>query len=248
MRAPSRRQPTPHWMRPVTERLSPTITFLVVANALIFAFYALVKPARVFVDSHLALSGPGLLSGEVWQPFTSLFVHIEPIGFFFGMLGLWFVGATIERELGRRRFLTLYFVPAVVGNVVMAVLSTRFGPPELFAGSGAAVLALFVAFGKIYGRTPARVFGSLVLEARVLTGIFVAFALLMDLSRGALPALAGDVVSVLLAYVMAGGRGAFVRSLFDRMRGKGGGRRRLQVMEGGRRRSGAEEKRSRYLN
>ena len=48
------------------------------------------------------------------------------------------------------------------------------------------VLALFVAFGRIYNRTPARLLGNLVLEARTLTIILVAFALLADLFRGRL--------------------------------------------------------------
>ena len=58
----------------------------------------------MFIETHLAL-GPAALLGrpvpELWQLVTSLFVHLEPWSFFFNMLGLWFVGATIERQLGR---------------------------------------------------------------------------------------------------------------------------------------------------
>ena len=57
---------------------------------------------------------------ELWQVVTSLFVHLDLWSFFFNLLGLWFVGATIERQLGRTRFLMLFLVPAVLGNLVMA--------------------------------------------------------------------------------------------------------------------------------
>jgi membrane associated rhomboid family serine protease len=242
MRGPARHQHTPDWVRPLTQRLTPTITVLVVLNAFLFAFYALVKPARMFVQDHLAL-GPAVLAGlELWQLVTSLFVHLDPISFFFNLIGLWFVGATIERELGRSKFLVLFFVPAVIGNAVMAVLWAAAGSSDVTSGSSLGVLSLFVAFGKVYNRTPARVFGSLVLEARTLTLILVGFALLADLTRGSWVALVGDVVAITLAYLLVGGRGGGLRELWNRLRGRGG-RRRFGVVEGGR-----EDRKSPYLN
>jgi membrane associated rhomboid family serine protease len=240
MYARSGRNPTPGWMRPVKERLSATITALVVVNALVFAFYALVRPARMFIDSHLALTAQAFLSGEIWQPFSSLFVHLEPISFFFAMIGLWFVGVSLERELGRRRFLAMFFVPGVLGNVATALVAARFGHGELYPGSGTAILALFVAFGTLYNRTPARILGGLVLEARVLALILVGFALVADIARGSLPALIGDVVAIGLAYMIAGGRGGALRALFAPR--KNDGRRRFQVVEGGRRKDRSSSK------
>ena len=176
MRAPSR-DPTPPWFRPVQDRLSPTITALVVVYALLFALYAVVKQSRMFIETHLALGPAALLGRPVPGAVAGRHLAVRPPGpwsFFFNVLGLWFVGATIERQLGRSRFLMLFLVPAVLGNLVMAgmMFLTRRG--ELFAGSGLAVLALFVAFGRIYDRTPARILGGLVLEARTLTLILVA--------------------------------------------------------------------------
>jgi membrane associated rhomboid family serine protease len=247
MRAPSR-DPTPPWFRPVQDRLSPTITTLVVTNALLFALYAVVKPSHAFIENHLAL-GPTALQGrpipELWQVVTSLFIHLEPWSFFFNVLGLWFVGATIERQLGRTRFLTLFLVPAVLGNLVMAGVMRLTGAEQLLAGCGLAVLALFVAFGRLYDRTPARILGGLVLEARTLVLILVAFALLSDLLRWSMVGLAGDVVALVTGYVLAGGRGAGLRELFTRFGRRS--RRRFSVVDGGRP-STKEDRRSRYLN
>ena len=121
----------------------------------------------------------------------------------------------------------------MLGNLVMAglMLLTRHRG-ELFAGSGLAVLALFVAFGRIYDRTPARILGGLVLEARTLTLILVAFALLADLLRGSMVALAGDVVALIAGYVLSGGRGAGLRELFTKF-GRRASKRRFRWSRAG---------------
>lgn len=217
-------------MRPVTQRLSPAIKALVMAEALIFAFYALVREVRVFFTEHLVI-GPGFLAGKLWQPVSSLFVHVEPLGFMFNLIGLWFVGAAVERSLGTRRFFTIFVASGVAANVTMALLSTT---SEIFSGCGVSILALFVAFGVIYDRTPVRVLGGLVLSARALTAILVAFALVADLTRGAWAAFAGDIVAIFVGFVLAGGRGYGLLGFLSGLRAKRV-RRRYQVIEGGKR-------------
>jgi rhomboid family protein len=233
MRTPiARRGSDPSWMRPITDRLSPVIRALVVIEAVLFLFYVVVKPAQIFFHEHLAL-GPLFFRGEIWQPVTALLVHIDFISFAFNIIGLWFVGATVERTLGARRFLVVFFATGVAAALTTLLLFRVTGDARLIAGSGSAVLALFVAFGAAFGRTPTRVLGGLVLEARTLTAILVGFALVADLVNGSLAQLAGDVVAVILGYVLAGGRGQELKKMFGGMRAKRA-RRRYQVLEGGR--------------
>jgi rhomboid protease GluP len=241
MRVPSR-DPTPPWFRPVSERLSPTITVLVVASAISFALSTVVQGVRFVVQEHLALGREALTGGEVWQLLTSMFVYLEPISFFFNIIGLWFVGATIERQLGRTRFLVVFFVSGLLGNLGIAVVLMLTQAPTPFFGCSLGVLALFVAFGRIYDRTPARVLGGLVMQARTLTIILVAFALVTDILNASIAALVGDLIALGAGYVLSGGRGAGLHELFARFRG--GSRRRFHVVEGGRQ----EDRRSRYLN
>jgi membrane associated rhomboid family serine protease len=229
-------------MRPITDRLSPVIKFLVIANALLFAYYLFARQSRDFILLHLALS-PNLLAGEIWQPVTSLFVHLDALNFFFNMLGLWFVGATIERQLGTRRFLTIFFLTGVVSNLVMVALAYYAGSTLVAAGCGSAVIALYVAFGVLFDRTPTRILGGLVLEARTFTAILIGFVILSDLGQKAWAALGGHVVAMVLAYLMAGGRGEDLKRLWGSARAKRV-RRRYQVLEGGRGHSGKPP----YLN
>src|SRR5688572_3055936 len=124
MRTPSpRRGGEPSWMRPITERLSPVIKALVIAETLIFVFYVMVQGLKWFFVEHLALSAAAL-RGEVWQPVTALFVHLEGFSFFFSLIGLWFFGAAVERQLGTRRFLILFLGSGVAANVAMGLVAT----------------------------------------------------------------------------------------------------------------------------
>jgi membrane associated rhomboid family serine protease len=220
-------------MRPITDRLSPVIKFLVIADALVYAYYVVVRESREFFQQHLAVGGR-FWAGELWQLVTSLFVHIDPISFFFNIIGLWWVGATIEHQVGTRRFLTIFFVTGLVSDTVLVLLSGPGGGQPLSAGCGSSVLALYIAFGTIMDRTPARILGSLVLEARTFMAILIGYVVVVDLSTGSLALLASHVSAMLLGHVLVGGRGRGIKALWGTLRAKRA-RRRYQVLEGGRR-------------
>jgi membrane associated rhomboid family serine protease len=226
-----RRKGRPSWTDPIADRLTPTIKVLVVSNALIYFFYVFVRPVRPLVEAHLVL-GPGLFAGELWQPLTSLFVHLSPLGFVFNLIGLWFVGATIERTQGARRFVTLFLVAGVLANLTMAAVwqLRAFRPPYYDDGCSYAVLALFVAFGRIYGSASTQVFGGLFLRARTLAIIFVVWAALASLARADWAGLAGVAVTALVGYLGAapgGFREAWAGFKARRLR------RRYRVIDGG---------------
>ena len=220
----------PPWLRPLAQRLSPTVRTLVVALAVPWLFYVLVKPARGLMDDYLVL-GPGVMRGRVWQIVTSLFVDRNPLAFL-NLLGLWFVGAAIERTLGRRRFLVVFFATGLAANLVIALLSAWWGQCVLYSGCGDSVLGLFVGLAVLYGPAQVRVIGTLALPARVLAGLFVGLALIASAAYGAWPAVFGTVVAVCLAYLLCGGRGRDTRDLISWLQRKIG-RRRWRVFEGG---------------
>src|SRR5689334_4567418 len=53
--------------------------------------------------------------GSFWTPLTYTFLNPEPLSLLFGLLGLWFVGASLERMWGTRRFLVFYFLSSATG-------------------------------------------------------------------------------------------------------------------------------------
>jgi membrane associated rhomboid family serine protease len=222
-------------MRPFTQRLSPAIRNLVIAETVLFGLLVMAKPLRDFIATRLVL-GPGVLTGDLWQPLTSLFAHLDLWGFFFDMIGLWFVGATIEQVLGKRRFLLLFFGAGLAANLAIAGLMALLGTPASNPGCGDSVLALFVALGVAYGRAPVRVWGQLVLQARVLTFILIGMAVLSQLFQGAWPQLGGTLVAIAVGYVIAGGKIGLVAEFLAGLRGKK--RTTFDVLDGGRGKGG----------
>jgi membrane associated rhomboid family serine protease len=222
-------------MRPITERLSPSIRNLVIVQAVLYGLFIMASPLRPTLKEHLAL-GPLVASGELWQPLTSLFVHEEFLSFIFDLIGLWFVGATIERALGRRRFLLMFFASGLSSNVAIALLSGLYGWQSLYAGCGDSVLALFVSLGVLYGPTQVRVFGQLALQARILSAILVGMSVLSALMQAAWPSLAGTLIAIAIGYYLSGGKTRWIVELVTRIRSQRRGS--LHVLDGGRVKAG----------
>lgn len=223
------------------DRLTPTIKALVIANAFVYAAYVFIREARPFIEGHLAL-GPLFFSGEVWQPFSSLFVHFDLLGFIFDLIGIWFVGATLERTQGSRRFLILFLAAGVLANLAIVGVShlRTYRSGDIFDGCSHAVLALFVAFGRIYGRAPTQVLGGLFLQARTLAFVFVGFSLLVSLVRADWALFAGTIVTTAVGYFGAAPGGwNEAWAAFKARRA----RRRYRVIEGG-----AKRPPKKYLN
>ena len=231
----SRRRPTrptrPSWTDPITDRLTPTIKAFVIANVLFYVFYVFVRNARGPMEEHLAL-GPGFIRGEVWQAVTSLFVHLDPIGLVFDMIGLWFVGAMIERLQGRRRLIGLFLVAGILANTTVALLwSLRtFRPPFYGDGCLFPVLAFFMAWGRIYGRAPAQILGGLYVQARNGALILVGTSMLISLAQGNWPTVVGSVVAALVGYF--GAAPGLLKDAWGSLRARRL-RRRYRVIEGG---------------
>jgi membrane associated rhomboid family serine protease len=224
-RSGGRRAP---WMDTVASRMTPAIKALVIANTAVYLMYVFVKEIRPVMLEHLAV-GESMLH-EPWQPLTAMFVHFDPLSFILNLVGLWFVGAFIERTQGTRRFLTLFFGAGVLANVAIGLVASVYGARGVYAGTSSAVLALFVAFARIYGPAPTQVLGTLYLKAHHLAMIFVGWAIIADLLRRDLASLAGTLVVTAVGYVLAAPGG--LREAYDTFRARRL-RQRYKVIDGG---------------
>jgi len=70
----------------------------------------------------LSFSSPQLF--EVWRIITSLFMHASASHLFFNMLGLYFFGKIMEEKLEPKRFLLVYFLSGIAGNLVYGFTSS----------------------------------------------------------------------------------------------------------------------------
>ena len=230
------------WTRPIRERLTPAIKALVIAETVMFAFYKLVPQSHGLLSEHLAL-GPGLFQGEVWQVLTSLFLHTDGLTLLLNLIGLWFVGAFTERTNGTRRFLLLFLGAGVLSNLAMAGVARlgTYQQAEVFFGPSYAILALFVAYGRTFGRAQTQILGGLFMQAQNLSLLLVGWSVAVNLYQRDWAGLAGSLTAAAVGYFLAGGSlrelvGA-VRSLLPRR-----ARRRYRVLEGGQGPSGGKRK------
>jgi membrane associated rhomboid family serine protease len=214
-------------MQPIAARLTPTIKAIVVILATMFALYLFVPASHPFL-SRLAI-GPRLYR-EPWQVVTGLFVHFSPLQFIFSLIGLWFIGAYLEGALGRRRFLTLYLGSGILANIAVGTVAWAVGMPTGEVACSLAVLALFVAFGRLWGNQEVSVLPGLVFKARHVSTFWVIFAVIGALIQGALPYLAGVLVTAAAGYLLAA-PGSF-RQVYDQFRARRL-RQRYRVLDGG---------------
>ena len=192
-----RRPPGRDWMRPITDRLTPSVKTIIIAQACIYFFYVFVRQVRVPMAYHLAI-GPGLFAGEIWQPVTSLFVNLDFLGFLFGVVGLTFIGAFVERAQGTRRFFAFFVIAGVLANVTLAAVwrlrtAAASRPIPYDDGPSFSLMAMFVAFGRVHGRAQAQLWPlPFAVQARYLVLILVGWFVAANLVRGDWPAIAGD--------------------------------------------------------
>jgi membrane associated rhomboid family serine protease len=232
----------PDWLRRISDRFTTTIKTLVLINLCVYLFYVFARDYRGFFQSHLAL-GPGFFTGELWQPFTSLFVHLDFLGFVLNNIGLWYAGVAIERTSGARRCSMLFFGAGLAANLTIAgVWKLRgFGPIPFVDGCAFSMTALFVAFARLYGRQAVQFWPTtLMVQARYLAMILIGIAAAVMLAQGNLPWLAGLAVAVGVGYFGAGPGGwSALRTWFANARDISKARRlrrRFGVIEGGERR------------
>jgi membrane associated rhomboid family serine protease len=130
-------------------RLTPTVMYLLIANAAVFflsifagrmflAYFSLV-PVSVF---------PGL---QVWRVVTYMFMHLDFAHIFFNMLALYFFGPPLEQIWGQNRFLVYYFLTGVGAGLVCVPFYIVVGAPDApIIGASGAVYGLLAAFALIY--------------------------------------------------------------------------------------------------
>jgi membrane associated rhomboid family serine protease len=103
---------------------------------------------------------PGMALSAPWIFVTSIFLHADLSHLFFNMIALFFFGTSLERMIGGRAFVTLFFLSGIIGNLGYLLTSTDPYTPAIGA-SGAiygvmgalATLAPFMLV-YIYGLLP----------------------------------------------------------------------------------------------
>lgn len=119
-----------------------------------------------------------IIAGQFWRLVTPIFLHASLIHIGFNMYALFALGPGLERYYGRVRFLLLYFLSGIAGNVVSFYFS-----PNASLGASTSLFGL-VAAEAVFIYRNREFFGK---QARALLGnlfLIVAVNLMLGLSPG----------------------------------------------------------------
>jgi membrane associated rhomboid family serine protease len=127
-------------------RGAPVVTYTLIGiNALVFLLEQVLGRSWTL---GLALR-PSTAVAEPWTFLTSAFLHDGLLHIGFNMYALWILGQFLEPALGRARYLTLYFVSALGGGVMVVLLADPNASSWITSVLGASG-AVFGLFGAVF--------------------------------------------------------------------------------------------------
>jgi membrane associated rhomboid family serine protease len=94
-----------------------------------------------YVNAWLSYYAPAVGS-QPWRLVTGLFVHSSFFHILFNMWAVWIFGRMLENILGTWRFVALYFLAGLGGDLAVSLLS----PATPVVGASGAIFGLFAAF------------------------------------------------------------------------------------------------------
>ena len=137
---------------------SPVTIFLLALTTLVFIAMQVIYFGNA--TSNQAIFNTGWMYGayvslfpsQLWRLVTPIFVHIGWEHFFFNALTLYFVGQIAEQIWGHHKFLALYVLSGIVGNI----FTLFFTPNVIAAGASTSLFGVFAAImvAGYFGRNP----------------------------------------------------------------------------------------------
>lgn len=136
-----------------------TITLVVVNVAVFFllTFQGMTEDP-VFMMNHGAMYAPFITEGEeYYRLFSSMFLHFGFPHLMNNMMVLGLLGWQLEMEIGKIKYLIIYFVSGFGGNLLSLAFELRGGEYAVSAGASGAIFGLIGALLYIAIRNRGRV-------------------------------------------------------------------------------------------
>ena len=131
------------------------ILWLITINLLMFVLTALAAiMGKVSLVSLLGVRGATFLS-QPWTLFTAMWLHGSFWHILANMITLHFFGSYLSRLVGNRKFLAVYLIGGVVGNLLFALIAPPFATA---IGASGAIFAAGGALAMMRPKTPVFVF------------------------------------------------------------------------------------------
>ena len=120
-----------------------------------------------------ALYVPFVKTGEYYRLFTAIFLHFGLTHLLVNTFSLGNIGPLVEKIFGKIRFLIIYLVSGIAGNVLICILEGFTGQYHVSAGASGAVFGILGAY---LGMSLSREYRQLFNIRRILLAIVIALA------------------------------------------------------------------------
>ena len=175
------------------QRIPPVTRNILIINVIVFIAtmygngFQPGKSQEIDVITRLfALYPPYVPGFHWWQPVTHMFVHYDFWHILFNMYTLVMFGMIVERVLGTRRFLILYFVAGLGAAALqtfaewLSVFVFGVGNLSLAMGASGAIYGVLVAFAMLYPQARLTLlFPPVTLDAKWMVLIFIGIELFL---------------------------------------------------------------------
>jgi len=123
----------------------PVVSMFIAIN-LIFYVLTILPGVGVLVLNYGIQVNLLIQNGEWWRIFSAMFLHAGFLHVLFNMFSLYIFGPELEKIAGKARFITIYLLSGIVGNVATYLLNDS-GYGSL--GASGAIFGIFGAFGAL---------------------------------------------------------------------------------------------------
>lgn len=129
------------------------ILWIVGINVVVFLAILIMEASGLKISQYLSLKPADVMAGKnLWSIITSMFMHAGFWHLFVNMLSLIFLGSFLERIIGAKRFLIVYFISGVAASILFVLLSYFFGNSSIGALIfGSPLIPAVGASGAIFG-------------------------------------------------------------------------------------------------
>ena len=143
---------------------------LVAVNVVLFFLTEALPSLRAYLSLNTVL----IIRGRMyWQFISYMFVHASLMHLLGNMLGLVFFGTAVERSLGTKQFLILYFASGLASGMLSFAVYAAAGMNRVFLlEASGAVYAVLLVFSVLFPRALIYLWGILPIPAPILVSIF----------------------------------------------------------------------------
>ncbi|MCA1949262.1 MAG: rhomboid family intramembrane serine protease [Treponema sp.] len=166
--------------KPFRYRYDNLVLVLIGINLLVFLAQNLFPEATVYLSLNTQLV---LRYGMVWQFLTYMFAHGGISHLLLNMLGLFFFGTPVERQMGSKEFLLFYMVTGFFAGLFSFGLFLLTGSASVFLlGASGALFAVQLAYATFFPDSIVYLWGILPLRAPVMVLGFTALELFFSVT------------------------------------------------------------------